>query len=147
MDIHARSVLYHDALPPLRPITWMPVAWEELPEDLHNTNITLSAPPPHLCLWLWCQCSVGVAGSEFPMISRDSGLQRSMNKSFLGFKGQKFQDLKVSRAKRFQGYQRSRGFRVTREPSLVYQTSTMHSVIVPVPRTVQMIPLCAQLFA
>ena len=22
-------------------------------------------PPPHLCLWLWCQCSVGVADSRF----------------------------------------------------------------------------------
>ena len=35
-------------------------------------------PPPHLCLWLWCQCSVGVADSRFPMIPRVSGFQVSM---------------------------------------------------------------------
>ena len=52
---HARSGLSHDELPPLRPITWMPAAREELPEDLHNTNITLSAPPAPVSA---CDCGV-----------------------------------------------------------------------------------------
>ena len=85
---HSRSGLSHDVLPPLRPYTWMPAARAEPPEDLHTTNAALSAPPsPHLCLWLWCQCPVGVVGKRVSIISRVSGFQGPRVKGFQGLNG------------------------------------------------------------
>ena len=99
---HARSGLSHDVLPPLRPYTWMPAARAEPPGDLHTTNPTLSAPPsPHLCLWLWCQCPVGVVGRRVSIILKVSGFQGARVKVLQGLNG--FKGSKGPRASGFQG--------------------------------------------
>mgnify|MGYP001360692783 CR=1 FL=1 len=57
-----------------------------------------SAPPP-VPAWLCCRCPVVVVGKRVSIVSRVSGFQGSRVNGSLGLNG-------------FQGYQRSKGFRV-----------------------------------
>ena len=68
----------------------------------HHEPNSLLPPSPHLCLWLWCQCPVGVVGRKVSIILRVSGFQ--------GPRANRSQGLND-----FNGYQRSTGFRVSRD--------------------------------
>ena len=83
---HAHTGLSPDTQPPLRPKTWMPAAREEQLSDIHTTNITLSASPTPLLLWLWCRCCVGVAFRRCSMISKVQGSKVQGSQGLIVFK-------------------------------------------------------------